>query len=182
MNISTERLIIRPFALADAEDIHRVVREKNILRYMADWAEGKDTPRDYDEPIAWLARHKWSRDMRKSQRYAVALRATGEMIGMVGVGVHSDLREVEVAYFMAEAHQRQGYAKEALSALIGWIFKVSEEPYLIATVDSANEASAKTALACGFRLFEERKIIGYKAHNMVSDSYFYFRRYRPEME
>jgi len=178
MHITTERLIIRPFTRADAEHIHRIAREENILRYMADWSEGKAAPRDYYEPIAWLARHKWSRDMRRSQRYAVALRATGEMVGMVGVGMHSDLHEVEVAYFTAEAYQRQGYAKEALNALIDWIFRVSREPYLIATVDSTNEASRKTALACGFQLFEQRTVVGYKAHNMVSDSYLYFRRYR----
>jgi len=98
---------------------------------------------------------------------------------MVGMGLEDTLQEVEVAYFMAQAHQRQGYTKEALNALIDWIFKISKVPYLIATIDCANEASCKTALACGFELFEKRTPIGHTQPNMESASYYYFRRYRP---
>ena len=72
------------------------------------------------------------------------------------------------------------FMQEALNALIDWIFSVSDIPWLIATVDCANEASCKAALSCGFELYERRTPIHHKQYNMESDSYFYFRRYRPK--
>jgi len=177
MNLKTERLLIRDFARGDAEDLYRIVREKNILRYMGDWAAHEDMG-DYLDWIDWCQQQRDSLDVRENKRYAVTLQGTSELIGMVGMGMEETLNEVEVAYFMAEAHQRRGYTKEALNALAEWIFQVSDLPYLMATVDCANEASCKTALACGFELFERRTPIGHVQPNMESDSYFYFRRYR----
>jgi len=147
---------------------------------MADWAGGMERPQDYYKYIDWMRRRKHSKDMRSNKRYAVTLRENDEMIGMVGMGLEDGLGEVEVAYFMDEAHQRRGYTKEALNALTEWIFSVSNVPWLIATIDCANEASCKTALSCGFALYERRTPMNHKQHNMESDSYFYFRRYRPQ--
>ena len=177
MNLNTERLLIRDFAREDAEALYRIVREKNILRFMGDWAAHEGMG-DYLDWIDWCQQQRDFKDVRENKRYAVVLPDTGELIGMVGMGLEETLNEVEVAYFMAEAHQRRGYTKEALNALAEWIFRVSDLPYLIATVDCANEASCKTALACGFELFERRTPIGHVQPNMESDSYFYFRRYR----
>jgi len=179
MTIQTQRLVIRDFTRADAENLYRIVREENILRFMADWAEGTACPQDYYKYIDGMRRRKPSKNMQVNKRYAVTLLHSDEIIGMVGMGLTEDLNEVDVAYFMAEAHQRQGYTKEALNALLDWIFRVSNVPYLIATIDCANEASQKTALACGFELFEKRTPIGHRQHNMESGSYYYFRRYRP---
>ncbi len=44
--------------------------------------------------------------------------------------------------------------------------------------DTVNEASCKVAKKAGFELFEKRTPIGHVQPNMVSDSYFYFRKYR----
>jgi len=179
MILQTRRLVIRDFTRADAEVIFRIAREENMLRFMADWSDGNEQPQDYYRYIDGMRRRRHSKNMHKNKRYAVALRESDEMIGMVGMGLEDTLQEVEVAYFMAQAHQRQGYTKEALNALIDWIFKISKVPYLIATIDCANEASCKTALACGFELFEKRTPIGHTQPNMESASYYYFRRYRP---
>ena len=179
MNIQTERLVIRDFAQRDAEDLYRIVREKNILRFMGDWAEGHDSMEDYYEFIDWCQGQKRSKNVHKNKRYAVALRGADELVGMVGMGTEETLQEVEMAWFIAEAHQRRGYAREAVNALADWIFRASPLPWLIATVDCANEASQKTALACGFDLFERRTPIGHAQPNMKSGSYYYFRRYRP---
>ena len=39
MKIKLDNIIIRAFEHKDEEDIFRIVREKEILRFMADWAE-----------------------------------------------------------------------------------------------------------------------------------------------
>ncbi|AGK99435.1 GNAT family N-acetyltransferase [Clostridium pasteurianum] len=178
MRIETERIIIRDFERKDAENLYRIVREKNIFRFMPDWAENNDSPQAFWGYIDWHQTQKNSTDVYENKRYAIALPDTDEMIGMVGMGLEDTVNEVEVAYFMSEKYQRKGYTKEAVNALVDWCFNVSDIKYLILTIDCANIPSCHLAEKCGFELFEKRTPIGHKQPNMESDSYFYYRRYR----
>ena len=139
---------------------------------------GRTLPQEYYGFIDWQQSQRDSTDICENKRYAIALPDNDTMIGMVGVGLEDTLNEVEVAYFMSEQYQRHGYTKEAIDALTEWCFRVSDIPYLILTIDVANEPSCKLALKCGFELFEKRTPIGHKQPNMESDSYYYFRKYR----
>lgn len=178
MIIKTNRLIIRDFERKDAENMHRIVREKNISRFMPDWSENKDSPEAYWRYIDWHQTQKDSTNIYENKRYAIVLPDTDEMIGMIGMGIEDTLNEVEVAYFMSEKYQRKGYTGEAINALTDWCFEVSDIKYLILTIDSANTPSCNLAEKCGFELFEKRTPIGHKQPNMESDSYFYYRKYR----
>lgn len=178
MRIETDHIIIRDFERKDAENLYHIVREKNILRFMPDWAANRNSPQDYYGFIDWLQTKKDSIDIYENKRYAIALPHTYEMIGMVGMGLEDTVNEVEAAYFMSEKYQRKGYTKEALNALVDWCFNVSDIKYLILTIDCANIPSCRLAEKCGFELFEKRTPIGHKQPNMESDSYFYYRRYR----
>ncbi|MDP4087041.1 MAG: GNAT family N-acetyltransferase [Bacillota bacterium] len=178
MRIETNHLLIRDFERKDAENLYRIVREKNILRFMPDWARNRNSPQDYYGYIDWHQTQKNSTDIYKNKRYAVALPDADEMIGMVGMGLEDTLNEVEAAYFMSEKYQRKGYTEEAVNALVDWCFSVSAIKYLILTIDCANIPSCRLAEKCGFELFEKRTPIGHKQPNMESDSYFYYRKYR----
>lgn len=178
MRLVAKNIVIRDFERKDADNLYRIVREKNIYRFMPDWVENSPKPENFFGFIDWLQTQKDSTNIAENKRYAIVLPDTDEMIGMVGMGLEDTLNEVEVAYFMSEQYQRLGYTKEAIDALVEWCFKVSDVPYLILTIDVANEPSCKLALKCGFELFEKRTPIGHKQPNMESDSYFYFRKCR----
>lgn len=178
MRIETNHLMIRDFERKDAENLFRIVREKNILRFMPDWSKNNDSPQSYYGYIDWHQSKKNSTDIYENKRYVIALANTDEMIGMVGMGLEDTLNEVEVAYFMSEKHQRKGYTKEAIEALVNWCFSMSDIKHLILSIDCANIPSCKLAETCGFELFEKRTPIGHKQPNMESDSYFYYRKYR----
>jgi len=178
MRIETNHIIIRDFERKDAENLYQIVREKNIFRFMPDWAENNVSPKAFWGYIDWHQTQKHSTDVYENKRYAIALPDTDEMIGMVGMGLEDTVNEIEVAYFMSEKYQRNGYAKEAVNALVVWCFNVSDINYLILTIDCANNPSCHLAEKCGFELFEKRTPIKHKQPNMESDSYFYYRRYR----
>ena len=178
MRILTDNIVIRDFERKDAEYLFKIVREKNIVRFMKDWSEHSPSPESFYGFIDWLQTQKDSTDIYENKRYAIALPDTDEMIGMVGMGLEDTVNEVEIAYFMNEKHQRKGYTKEAVRALVNWCFEVSNIPYLILTIDCANIPSCRLAEKCGFELFEKRTPIGHKQPNMESDSYFYYRIYR----
>lgn len=173
MRLEMKQIVIRDLKRSDADHLYRIVHEKNIMRFMGDWSEGVHSPEDYFSYIDWHQTQKESTDVCKNKRYAIALKESDEMIGM-----EDTLNEVEVAYFMSEAYQRKGYTKEAVQALVNWIFTVSNLPYVILTIDAANDASYQLAQACGFECFEKRTPISHRQPNMESESYFYFRKYR----
>lgn len=178
MRIETNRIVIRDFERKDAENLYRIVREKDILRFMPDWSESADSPEGYWGYIDWHQTQKDSTDVYENKRYVIALQDTDEMIGMVGMGLEDTLGEVEIAYFMSEKYQRKGYTVEAVNELVDWCFNVSDLKYLILTIDCANLPSCNLAQKCNFELFEKRTPIGHIQHNMESNSYFYYRKYR----
>ena len=47
MRIESNRIVIRDFERKDSENLYRIVREKNILRFMPDWSENGDSPQSY---------------------------------------------------------------------------------------------------------------------------------------
>ena len=160
MLLNLNDIIIRDFERKDAELLYGIVREKNIVRFMRDWSDNCPNVEDLYGFIDWLQTQKDSTNVYENKRYAIALSETDELIGMVGMGKEDTLNEVEAAYFMSEKHQRKGYAKRAVEVLSKWCFEVSDIPYLILTIDCANEPSCKLAEKCGFELFEKRTPIG----------------------
>lgn len=178
MNIELKDIVVRDFERKDAKNLHKIVREKEIVRFMKDWSENAKEPEDLYGFIDWLQTKKESINIYENKRYAIVQKESDELIGMVGMGLEDTLNEVEVAYFMSECYQRKGYTKLAVNAIVDWCFKVSDIPYLILTIDCANAPSCNLAEKCGFEFFEKRTPIGHIQPNMESDSYFYFRRYR----
>ncbi|OVE64373.1 GNAT family N-acetyltransferase [Clostridium diolis] len=178
MLIETERLIIRDFQHEDKENLMKIIWQKDVIRFMKDWSENSTVKGRLLGYIDWLQAQKDSKDIYENKRYAVTLKETDDLIGMVGMGLEDTLNEVEMAYFIDEKHVGNGYATEALRALYEWCIRVSDIPYMILTIDCKNIASCKVAEKAQFELFEKRTPIGHKQSNMESDSYFYYRKYR----
>lgn len=182
MLLKTDRLIIRDLERKDKDNLYKIVWQKNVVRFMRDWSEYNPSPESFNDYIDWHQSRKESKDIYENKRYAVALANTDELIGVVGMGIEDTLNEVEMAYFIDEDYQGKGYATEALSILLNWCFEVSDISYLILTIDCANEASCTVADKVGFELFEKRTPISHKQPNMESDSYYYYRKYRKELQ
>lgn len=178
MYIETKRLIIRDFKRTDEEALRKIIWQKNMIRFMKDWSENSVIQGRLSGYIDWLQSQKESKDIYENKRYAVELKETNELIGMVGMGLEDTINEVEMAYCIDEDYSGNGYATEALTSLFNWCIDVSDIPYMVLTIDCANDASCKVAEKAGFELFEKRTPISHKQPNMESDSYFYYRKYR----
>lgn len=178
MRIETERLRIRELEQKDKVQLYRIVWQKDVVRFMKDWSDHSPDPESFTGYIKWHQARKDSTDVLECKRYAVALKETDLLIGVVGMGLEETLNEVEMAYFIDEEYRANGYAAESLTALFNWCMSVSPLKYMILTIDCANQASCRVAEKSGFELFEKRTPIGHRQPNMVSDSYFYYRKYR----
>lgn len=178
MRIETDRLVIRDLEQKDKEQLFKIVWQKEVIRFMRDWSEHIPSAESLTGYVDWHQTQKESTDMYECKRYAVALKENDLLIGTVGMGFEDTLNEVEMAYFIDEEYQGKGYATESLVALFNWCMDVSTLDYMILTIDCENIASCKVAEKSGFELFEKRTPIGHKQPNMISDSYYYYRKYR----
>ncbi len=180
MRMETASVVLRDFAAKDAESLCRIVREPEIARFMHEWVERCPT---VDKARAFIDAQqalKDAADIQARRWLAIALPDSDDMVGMVGVGLHPLLREVEITYFMSEKYQWRGFTRAAVKALCSWCFSVSDIPYLILVTDSANTPSGKLAESCGFTLLEKRTPVGRAQKTLVSGSYDYYRLYRPD--
>lgn len=85
--------------------------------------------------------------------WLIAHKQQGIIIGDAGFSSLPDKSgAVEVGYSIVENHRRNGYATEALHALMGWVFTQPAVRKIIARCDPLNKASVKTLTKAGFSL------------------------------
>lgn len=68
----------------------------------------------------------------------------GQVIGDIGFKGKPDIRQaVEIGYGLLPAYLNQGFATEAVQALIEWAFKQTEVKAVLAKTESTNQGSIR---------------------------------------
>jgi len=115
---------------------------------------------------------------QRETQYMITLKESGEVIGTVHV-FEDDSRAVEtmeIGYSIAHAHQRKGYAYEALSALLDLLQNDLCLEMITAGVLPENIASEKLLLKLGFRKEGLRhKAVWHEGLNKPVDLIYYYR-------
>lgn len=137
-SIKTDRLQIGPFEASDAEALFGYFSHESVARFHA-WVPGSvDDARAFIErnaAVAFNTNNTWS-------QLAIRSATTGELLGDLGVHfVGDDGQQVEIGFTISPAHQRRGYAREAVLALLDYLFTVSKKHRVFASVDPRNDAS-----------------------------------------
>lgn len=83
--------------------------------------------------------------------------ATGEIAGAMQATIVPPQRLSYVAYAIYPAHQRKGYAREAVSAVIGYVRESYAVDRFLAEMDVRNEPSYRLAESLGFKRAETRE-------------------------
>ncbi|MBL8544546.1 MAG: GNAT family N-acetyltransferase [Hyphomonadaceae bacterium] len=117
---------------------------------------GADAPSDWcDSSLGLVARsltHVWGPEPAPTRAIAIH-RAEGVVVG--DVRFEPTLRPgraYEIGYGVAKSRRRQGYAVEAVSAVIDWLFEDAGAETIIAGCDQRNLASVRTLRRLGFWL------------------------------
>lgn len=175
--LRTGRLVLRPFENEDAADLLRVFAEPEVVRY---WSSGAWT--DIAQAEAMIAEARQAYRDGGLARYAIALADTNRLIGICNLrGFFEQNRRCELGYALGRAYWGQGFAAEALEALLDHAFHVLDINRIEADIDPRNEASARLLEKLGFRregYMPERWIV----HGEKADTAFYglLRRYWDE--
>ena len=82
---------------------------------------------------------------------AVEHRATGALIGDLGLFTPADDGEAELGYTIAPVYQRRGYAAEAVRAAVDWLFTARRLRRLVCVADVRNVPSIRLMEKLGMR-------------------------------
>ncbi len=171
--LETERLVIRPFTMADLDDIHRIL---DIDLMTADFGtEGDNTRHEREHWLQWTILSYEALAKLNQPPYgdrAIVLKQTQQVIGACGfvpclgpfgplpslhsasqdAVAHLNSPEFGLFYALSAAYQRQGYATEATKALIGYAFTQLQLKQIVATTTFDNVASIGVMRKVGMRI------------------------------
>ena len=146
--IRTERLLLRPLDVTtDVDAAHAYQSDEDVCRYIP------YSPRTRDQVADRLTQAR-STIGGPGQVINVALEvaATGELIGDVVLFFHSaEHRAGEVGYVIDPRHHGNGYATEAVRALLALAFDGLDLHRVVGRIDARNGASAAVLRRAGFR-------------------------------
>ena len=151
--LETERLFLKPLALADAQQIQKLFPRWEIVRYLnaaIPWPYPADGARTFIERVL--------PEMERGESYFWTLRpkmAPQQLIGVIGLFLK---KEENRGFWMEPGWQGKGLMTEACDAVMAFWFAVLKQPVLRAPKAIANEASRRISVKQGMRIVsrEER--------------------------
>ncbi len=142
--MQTDRLLLRPLTLSDAEAFFRYRSLPEVCRFQS------FQPKTRSEIEAFLRENESTPPNTPGswRQLAICLR-DGTLIG--DVGLHTlDEWQLELGYTLAPEHQGKGYATEAVAAVLRQAFAVWNKHRVTASVDPENHASIRLLERLGF--------------------------------
>lgn len=146
--IEAPRLTLRRFRPSDLAAFMAYRNDPQVARYQG-W-EGMDEA----QARAFIAEQQTAQPRVPGRWLQIALeeRGSGELIGDCALRADDhDTRLAEIGITVARAHQRRGYAREALSHLLDHAFSVLAIHRVVAYVDVRNAASIALLERLGMR-------------------------------
>ena len=160
--IETDRLLLRPLTLADAEDVFEWVGDSVVNRYMP-YALYENV----EQVKAWI-----SDIVDEDLEFGFELKKTGKVIGAGSVGYDVSRAAYELGYNLNRAYWGKGFATEASRAMLQWAHDALGARDFVANHAVANTASGNVIRKCGFQ-FERYGQYGRFDGSEVFDAAFY---------
>jgi ribosomal-protein-alanine N-acetyltransferase len=145
--IETNRLLLRPFQLSDANDVQRLAGDFEIA----------DTtlfiPHPYEDGVAeqWINTHEENFKSNKEIIFAVSLQETKELIGSIGLILNKEHEKAELGYWIGKPYWNKGYATEAAEAMLKFGFIELKLERIHAHYFARNPASGKVMEKLGMQ-------------------------------
>lgn len=155
MYLETQRLILRRMGASDLADVLEYAPDPERCRMM-----GAECPRDgaeARESFAWMLSHE-------KRFYAIVLRSENKCIGHLIVKNFPDVASLpelsglvgrSLAFCIARDYRRQGYASEAVSAVLEYLFEKRGVDYVNSGYFTFNVPSMRLHGKLGFEPIAE---------------------------
>lgn len=112
LELSSARLLLRPFRASDAEQMYALNEDPLVLQYTGDKQFA-----DLETARAFLANYD-QYEKYGVGRLAALLRSSGEIIGWCGLKYHPEQEEHDIGYRFFRKHWGKGYASESAMTVL----------------------------------------------------------------
>jgi RimJ/RimL family protein N-acetyltransferase len=135
--ILTDRLILRRFQSKDCPAFVAYRSDAEVAQYQS-W-----TTISTEEAQVFIQAQEHARFGTPGEWFQVAIasRGTDDLIGDMGIHVTEDAARAEIGFTLSRANQGQGFAFEAVTAMVNVIFDIPGIERIEATADARNVAS-----------------------------------------
>ncbi|GJQ62493.1 MAG: N-acetyltransferase [Melioribacteraceae bacterium] len=116
--LTTNRLVLRPFTLADVPDIVNLMKDKEI----SDNTMFIPYPYSENDAIDWLATHSTELGENKGLVFAITLKESKTFVGSIGLTFNADNNHTEMGYWIGKNFWNNGYATEASKRVMEFAF------------------------------------------------------------
>lgn len=148
--IETQRLVVRAVDPADAAELADVIASnQHHLRPWIEWA--RDEARTHDAMLESTRRMRGRFDLGEAFTFVLVEPKSARIVGGAALGPVPADASASIGYWLAESATGQGYATEAVSALVRVAFEVENLELVEIHTASDNERSAKVARRVGFQ-------------------------------
>jgi len=145
--ITTPRLIIRNLKVSDLPDFYIYRSNPDIARYQgfetmsteqANNFIKEHTNKTFGKPGEWV-------------QYGLEYKETGKIVGDTAIKTDAQNYEIaEIGITISHLEQKKGYAKEAFTGILNFLFKTTSVIEIKETVDADNIASINLLKSLGF--------------------------------
>jgi RimJ/RimL family protein N-acetyltransferase len=135
--LTTARLILRPYSLADAKDLQRLIGDRAVADTLL------TVPHPYLDGMAedWISKRQLEFEENKSVMLAITDRNQGFLIGGIGFTIFSEHVKAEIGYWIGKPHWHQGYCTEAAGTMLKYGFETLGLNLIYATHMTRNPRS-----------------------------------------
>lgn len=143
LKIETQRLLLRQFAIGDAEDVFAILSDEQTTLDCGGYHAFEEMDEEYERLMQKFA---------AQTRYSIVCRETGRVIGMMSMmEAERAVPGWEFGIEIAPDARRRGYAREALQAVVQTYFEKTNAEMFTGGHYAYNLASGKLLKAAGFQ-------------------------------
>lgn len=143
--LTTQRLILRPFSLGDADAVQELAGAYEVA------LNTTNIPHPYPAGAAalWIGTHQAQLERGEGVHFAVTRQRGEQLVGAVGLGLSLEHRRAELGYWIGVPFWGQGYATEAAQAVVAYAFRQLGLLRIVATHFARNPASGRVMQKLG---------------------------------
>lgn len=153
--VETARLTLRPIRRSDVGELHGVLTNREVRRYLLD---------DELVGVEWV-----EEEVERSEAlfgrlgcglWAIRPRDAGSILGLVGFRHFFEPPELQLVYALLPSCWGRGLATEAAAAVVGYAFDELGFERVAAATDIPNEASIRVLERLGMELERKDRTVG----------------------
>ncbi|MEM9918356.1 MAG: GNAT family N-acetyltransferase [Bacteroidota bacterium] len=174
--IETDRLILGRLFVKDIPNIIAYAGNRKIA------ANTLNVPHPYGEKdaIFWMNSVNQGFEHKTQFSFGIRIKTKGEFIGGVGLKVNTRFQRAELGYWIAEPFWNQGYASEAVKAILKFGFQEINLNKIYATHLIENPASGNVMIKNG--MIKEAELKEHVKKDGVFKSLIQYRMTKQEFE